>query len=296
MLEGIKSMAASPYGFWTSPITSDLVVADSIRLEQVALDGDAIYWTETQPQKQGRTFVYRIGADGEPERVTPDDANAFSVRARAHEYGGGAFAVSDGAVYFSNNIDQRLYRQDAGLRPSPITPALAGAAADGLRYADGVIDRRRGRMICVREDHTGLGEPIATLVAVDLSGATPTQVLVARDDFYSTPRLSPEGNRMSWLTWGHPNMPWVATEAWVGDILPDGTIGNPRRVAGGPDESVFQPEWSPHGDLHFVSDRDSGWWNLYRARRRDRAHGGDGRRIRATAMAVRHVDLRIRVR
>ena len=85
-------MAASPYGFWTSPITSDLVVADSIRLEQVALDGDAIYWTETQPRKQGRTFVYRIGADGEPERVTPDDANAFSIRTRAHEYGGGAFA------------------------------------------------------------------------------------------------------------------------------------------------------------------------------------------------------------
>jgi hypothetical protein len=103
-------MAGSPYGFWMSPITSDLVVADSIRLEQVMLDGDAIYWTETQPQKQGRTFVYRDGADGEPERVTPDDANAFSVRARAHEYGGGAFVVSDGVIYFSNNIDQRLYR------------------------------------------------------------------------------------------------------------------------------------------------------------------------------------------
>jgi dimethlysulfoniopropionate lyase len=98
MLEGMKSMAAGPYGFWTSPITSDLVVADSIRLEQVALDSDAIYWTETQPQKQGRTFVYRIGADGKPERVTPEDADAFSVRTRAHEYGGGAFVVSDGVI------------------------------------------------------------------------------------------------------------------------------------------------------------------------------------------------------
>jgi hypothetical protein len=107
MLEGMKSMAASPYGFWTSPITSDLVVADSRGLEQVALDGDAIYWTETRPQKQGRAFVYRIGAGADPERVTPDDANVFSVRTRAHEYGGGAFAVSEGAIYFSNNIDQR---------------------------------------------------------------------------------------------------------------------------------------------------------------------------------------------
>ena len=187
ILEGMKSMAASPYGFWTSPITSDLVVADSIRLEQVALDGDAIYWTETQPQKQGRTFVYCVGADGEPERVTPDDANAFSIRTRAHEYGGGSFAVSDGVIYFSNNIDQRLYRQDAGRPPSPITPAPAGTAVDAFRYADGVIDRRRGRMVCVREDHTGAGEAITTLVAVDLSGATATQVLISGNDFYSRP-------------------------------------------------------------------------------------------------------------
>ena len=100
-------MAAGPYGFWTSPITSDLVVADSIRLEQVALDGDAIYWSETHPQKQGRTFLYRVGAEGEPERVTPDDADAISVRTRAHEYGGGSFAVSDGVVYIFAGILER---------------------------------------------------------------------------------------------------------------------------------------------------------------------------------------------
>ena len=136
-------MAASPYGFWTSPITSDLVGGDSIRLEQVALDGDAIYWSETQPQKQGRTFVYRVGEDGEPERVTPDEANAFSVRSRAPEYGGGSFAVSDRVVYFSNNLDQRLYRQDRGRPPIPITPAPTGGAADALRYADDGAPRRR---------------------------------------------------------------------------------------------------------------------------------------------------------
>jgi hypothetical protein len=186
-------MVASPYGFWTSPITSDLVVADSIRLEQIAVDGEAIYWSETQPQKQGRTFVYRVDADGEPERVTLDDANAFSVRTRAHEYGGGSFVVSDGVVFFSNNIDQRLYRQDAGRPPRSITPVPAGAAADALRYADGVIDRRRGRMVCVREDHTGAGEAITTLVGVDLAGATTSQVLMSGNDFYSTPRLSLDG-------------------------------------------------------------------------------------------------------
>ena len=263
--DGTRNMGASPFGFWTSPITSDFVVADSIRLEQVALDRGAIYWSETQPQKQGRTFVYRAGAEGEPERVTPDDANAFSVRTRAHEYGGGSFAVSDGAVYFSNNIDQRLYRQDAGRPPRPITPAPAGAG-DALRYADGVLDHRRGRMVSVREDHTGAGEAVTTLVGISLSGATAPEVLVSGADFYSTPRLSPDGNRISWLSWRHPDMPWVSTETWVGDILADGTIANARRVVGGPDESVFQPEWSPDGDLYFVSDRGAGWWNLYRER------------------------------
>src|SRR5260370_15698367 len=125
----MQPMIASPYGSWTSPITSDLVVAEAIRLEQVALDGNAIYWTESQPQKQGRSFVYRANPGGEPDAVTPDDANAFNVRTRVHEYGGGAFAVQDGTVYFSNFADQRLYHQDSGPAPRPITPAAAAGAA-----------------------------------------------------------------------------------------------------------------------------------------------------------------------
>ena len=161
-------MVARPYGSWTSPITSDLVVAEAIRLDQVALDGDTIYWTESQPQKQGRCFVYRANPGGEPEAVTPDDANAYNVRTRVHEYGGGAFAVQDGTVYFSNFADQRLYRQDAGQSPRPLTPP---AAAGALRYADGVIDRWRSRLICVHEDHTRPGQAINTLASVDLSGA-----------------------------------------------------------------------------------------------------------------------------
>src|SRR5258707_4389323 len=151
----MQPMVASPYGSWTSPITSDLVVAEAIRLDQVALDGDTIYWTESQPQKQGRSFVYRANPGSEPEAVTPDDANAFNVRTRVHEYGGGAFAVQGNTVYFSNFADQRLYRQDVGQQPRPITPAPV--PADAFRYADGVIDRRRGCIICVREDHTHPG-------------------------------------------------------------------------------------------------------------------------------------------
>jgi dipeptidyl aminopeptidase/acylaminoacyl peptidase len=259
-------MATSPYGFWRSPVTSDFVVADSIRLEQVALDGDNLYWSETQPQKKGRSFVYRMAKDGEPEPVTPDDDNRFSVRTRVHEYGGGSFAVSDGVVYFSNDADQRLYRQDGGGQPQPITAPPTAAETDALRYADGVVDRGRGRLICVREAHAQGAEAVNALVSVDLSGERPQRLLVSGADFYSTPRLNPERNRLTWLSWSHPDMPWATTEAWVGDIGPDGEITHARRVAGGPGESVFQPEWSPDGNLYFVSDRGSGWWNLYRER------------------------------
>jgi hypothetical protein len=281
-------MVASPYGFWTSPTTSDLVAAAAIRLDQVALDGDPIYWSESQPQKQGRSFIYRAGEGAEAELVAPDDANAFNVRTRAHEYGGGAFAVQNGTVYFSNFADQPLYRQDSGQQPRPITPLPTAAAsanrqsatlpagnpadglrsnvatgpvpetlapADALRCADGVIDRRRGRIVCVREDHTRPGEVINTLVSVEISGAAAPQVLVSGGDFFSTPRLSPDGDRLAWLTWNHPNMPWVTTEVWVGEILANGMVGNAHQVAGGRDDALFQPEWSSDGDLYFVSPR-----------------------------------------
>ena len=223
---------------------------------------DAIYWTESQPQKQGRSFVYRVIEGKEPELVTPDDENRFNVRTRVHEYGGGSFVVKHGVVYFSNFADQRLYRHDIGQQPRPITAPRAGA----LRYADGVIDRQRGRIICVREDHTVPGKVINTLVGIDVAGAREPQILACGNDFYSTPRLSSDGNRLAWLTWNHPNMPWVATEAWVGEIEDDGMLRDARRVAGGADEALFQPEWSPDGDLYLVSDRAKGWWNLYRER------------------------------
>lgn len=290
-------MTVSPYGSWKSPITSDVVLADAIRLDQVALDGAGLYWTESHPSKQGRYFVYRLGRDGTPEPVTPDDGNEFNVRTRVHEYGGGAFAVQNGTIYFSNYTDQRLYRHDPGQAPRPITlaagtlepsdaaqdlavprpgdqlsqsasadPTPPPIAPDALRYADGVIDPRRGRMICVHEDHTGPGQARNTLASVDLSGARPPRIVVSGNDFYAAPRLSPDGTQLAWLTWNHPNMPWVTTELWVAEVREDETLSHARRVAGGPEEALFQPQWSPDGVLYFVSDRGSGWWNLYRER------------------------------
>ena len=250
----------APYGSWKSPITAEMTiagknVADPIGFGQIALDGQDVYWIESRPQEQGRSVVMQRKADGTVVERTPVP---FNVRTRVHEYGGGAFTVNDGVVYFSNFADQRLYRVAQGGMPETITPEGA------WRYADGTVDAQRNRMICVREDHTVAGrEAVNTLVSVVLDGSGETRVLVSGNDFYSSPRLSPDGSHLAWLTWNHPNMPWDGTELWVGELNADGLMERAERVAGGVDESIFQPEWSPDGVLYFISDR-SGWWNLYR--------------------------------
>jgi dipeptidyl aminopeptidase/acylaminoacyl peptidase len=130
-----------------------------------------------------------------------------------------------------------------------------------------VVDSHHDRLICVCEDHTVAGhEPVNTLISIDLHGSKRSRVLVSGNDFYSSPRLSPDATHLAWLTWNHPDMPWDGTELWVGEMGTDGSLCKVERVAGGPDESIFQPEWSPDGILYFVSDR-TGWWNLYRWRK-----------------------------
>src|SRR5215475_3438290 len=247
----------SNYGSWRSPITSDLIVSGVVGLGQIAIDGDDIYWVETRPQEKGRYVVVKLSPGARPVDLTPIP---FNARTRVHEYGGGGFTASDGLIYFSNFADQRLYCfGDAG-DPQAITPEVE------MRYADGVIDRERDRIICVREDHSAPGrEAVNTIVGIPLSGAGEQITLASGADFYSSPRLNREGSRLAWLQWNHPNMPWDGTELWVADVLEDGSLYNPFRVAGVVDESIFQPEWAPSGDLHFVSDR-TGWWNIYRRR------------------------------
>jgi len=246
----------APYGSWKSPITADVVAAGEVGLEQIRLDGGDIYWIERRSKEGGRKVIVRRSADGQLADATPV---GFNARTRVHEYGGGDYVVSDGTIIFSNFVDQRLYLQRPGSEPKPLTPAAE------LRYADGVIDRGRNLLFCVREDHSGHGEAINTLVSIDLGRENAVKIVVSENDFYSSPRISPVGSRLAWLTWNHPNMPWDGTELWVGKLTGDGSIDKAVRVAGGINESIFQPEWSPDGILYFISDR-SGWWNLYRWR------------------------------
>lgn len=245
----------APYGSWKSPITTDRVVGSAVGLGQIVLDGSDIYWNEMRPMEGGR-YVIQRWRDGTVDEIFPAP---FSARTRAHEYGGGAFAVDEGVLYFSNDRDQLLYRLAPGNPPRAIT-----AGAD-KRYADGVIDRRHHRLLCVGEDHAARGEPVNTIVDIDREGHREPRVLLSGQDFYASPRLSPDGRQLAWLTWNHPDMPWDGTELWLADLGPDGLPVNPRCVAGGRGESVFQPLFAPDGALYFVSDRNN-WWNLYRLR------------------------------
>ena len=248
---------ALPYGSWPSPITAEVVAAAGIGLEQVMLDGDDVYWIETRPAEGGRSVVVRRAASGAVTDVTPAP---FNARNRVHEYGGGAYAVRGAVVFFSSFDDGRLYRCGPGEPPTAITPE------GEYRYADLVVDLRRDRLVCVREDHTASDrEAVNTVVSVSCRGGVAPRVLVSGNDFYAAPRLSADGSRLAWLTWSHPNMPWDGTELWVGELARDGTVAGARRVAGGPAESILQPEWGPDGTLYFLSD-PTGWWNPYRWR------------------------------
>ncbi|MGH9968835.1 MAG: S9 family peptidase [Pyrinomonadaceae bacterium] len=248
----------TPYGSWKSPITAALIVSESVGLSQPAIDGADIYWMEMRPSEGGRNVIVKRGPSGETADVNP---SPFNARTRVHEYGGGDYSVRDGVVYFSNFADQRVYKQIEGLQPAPIT------TEGQLRYADAIIDKARGLLICVREDHTVPGrEALNAIVSLSLEGEDDSsEVLVQGSDFYSSPRLSPDGSRLAWLSWNHPNMPWDGNELWVGRFDVAGSLVETERVAGSISESIFQPEWSPDGSLYFVSDRN-GWWNLYRLR------------------------------
>lgn len=243
------------HGSWSSPITSELIVSETVGLSQPRIDGKEIYWLEMRPSEGGRNVIVQRDSAGGTRDITPQP---FNVRTRVHEYGGGDYVINDRVVYFSNFADQRVYAQNVGEQPRAITPEAQ------MRYADAVFDKQRQSLVCIREDHSGGSEAINSIVRLTLDiNETCGQILVSGDNFYSSPRISPDGSRLAWLSWNHPNMPWDGSVLWVGEFDHNGQLTEIERIAGSTTESIFQPEWSPDGELYFVSDRN-GWWNLHR--------------------------------
>ncbi|MGI9033713.1 MAG: S9 family peptidase [Acidimicrobiales bacterium] len=254
-------MTAAPFGSWPSPVTADVLTERTVRLGDLrAVDGD-LFWVEGRPAEGGRQVVVRAPAGGAPTDLLPD---GFSARTAVHEYGGAPYAPVERGLVFANFADQRLWRVEGdtcrALTPEPPEPSA-------WRYAD-MHELGDRWVVCVRERHHGPTAPEVEndLVTVPAAGGDPV-ALVGGYDFFAAPRPSPDGSRLAWLAWNHPDMPWDATELWVADVVAASgslALARHRRVAGSDErpESISQPRWSPDGRLHWVSDR-SGWWNLY---------------------------------
>ena len=241
------------YGSWKSPITSDLIVSKTIGIGEITVNNDDIYWLEKRPQEKGRNLIVGYFNEGGIKNVTPSPLN---VRNKIHEYGGGAYTVAKETVYFSNYEDGRIYQQVLNKQPQPLTNKLQ------QRYADIIVDQNRDRLICVCEDHSqNDAEAKNSIITIDL-GTGKIQTLIEGNDFYSSPRLSSDGQQLAWLSWNHPDMPWDSTYLWLAKI-DDRGVGKPELVAGGEAESICEPKWHKDGRLYFASDRTN-WWNIYR--------------------------------
>jgi dipeptidyl aminopeptidase/acylaminoacyl peptidase len=246
----------APYGSWPSPVSGETVARDpGWPYAQLIADGDTVHWSEARSLEGGRDVVVVRHPDGTRADAIPPGRSA---RTRVHEYGGGAYTVHDGTVYFCDDGDQRVYVM-RGEEPVPLTPEPPAKHAH--RYADLQLTPDGAWLICVRE-RDGDPEHVNDLVAVPTSGGEPI-VLAAGHDFYSSPRISPDGSQLAWLVWDHPRMPWEGSELYVAELKEGLALFKKRLVAGGVDEAIVQPAWSPDGVLHYSSDR-TGWWNLYR--------------------------------
>jgi len=238
-----------PYGSWISPLRAERVASAGLRLSLPQLEGGTAAWLEGRPAEGGRQVVMTARPGEAPREASPPGVN---VRTRVHEYGGGDYLLRDGELFYVDFAEQRLH--------GPSGPLVPG----GARYADPAVSPDGRWLVAVEERPRPGHEPENRLVAVPLPGGGVPRVVAGGHDFVSSPRFSPDGARLVFLAWDHPDMPWDATVLYELDWLVDGPASSgPRRVAGGPGESVLEPVWSPAGALTFASDR-SGWWNLVR--------------------------------
>ena len=254
----MAGVTVAPFGSWASPFKIERLTDRVVFLSEPRATNGVTYWLEGRPDEEGRQVLVRRNADGSMTRLTPP---GFNARSRVHEYGGAASLISGDLIVVSDFVTGRLNRVVAPEQVEPLTPERA------WRYTDAIHDVARNRLIAVREDHEE--ETVAThgewnndLVAIDLATGD-VSVLAAGSDFYAAPRLSPDGTKLAWLEWHHPNLPWDGTELNLASVAADGTLGEARIVAGSRSDWISQPRWSPDGVLHFVAEPE-GWMNHFR--------------------------------
>lgn len=247
-------MKINHYGHWPSPVTPELLTAQGVRISDPQAVDDRLYWLETRPQEKGRNLLICEQAGERTELF----AAPLSIRTRAQEYGGSSYLATDRFIFFVRDDDQRLYQYDITTRQTtPLTPEGA------FRYADFCFSEPHQRLLAVRENYTeDSHNPCAEIIVIDLQNRQ-TEIFANGADFYSNPRISPDGKQLSYLRWFHPHMPWDTTECVLAQLDEQGNILGEEIIAGGNNESIFQPQWSPDNQLYFVSDRNN-WWNIYR--------------------------------
>ena len=237
-----------PAGVWTSPIDSEMVASSAVRYTLPQICDDSVYWIEGRPKEAGRNVIVKKSATAAPQDILPE---GYSAASKAHEYGGGAFAVHDHTVWFVNQKDQKVYR----LEDQQIT---LFTGREDCRYGD--LDVKQNILVLIEEELVENREPSSRLIG--LTSNTGQRLFhYEGPDFLSTPRVSPDGAQVAWLQWDHPRMPWDGTELWLADITTSG-LANHRKLAGGAEVSVFQPEWSRDNKLYYASD-ETGWWSIY---------------------------------
>lgn len=258
------NIKTASYGTWDSPISEEMLATGATSIINLLIDGDCTYWCEMRPSNKGRYTIVKRDSSGRIEDITPPD---FNVRTFVHEYGAGAFTVANGRVYASNAADSKIYSIHPGKNPVALTEGQVAANKGevrhwrGTRFADMHITSYGIYAIGERHDP---GHPVDNFLAlIDVETGQYTKV-ASGYDFYSSPAISSDERKIAWICWNHPEMPWTKTELWVADIDADGKLINQRCLNANSGESIFQPQWSSHHVLYFVSDRDSGWWNIHR--------------------------------
>jgi len=242
------------FGSWASPIDARAVASAAVKISDIRSDpmNGGLCWLESRPAEAGRNCIVHLNAQGEAEDCLD---MPLSARSAVHEYGGAAFTVHAGEIWFVNAKDQCIYHRDTQGKTAQLTEP-------GASFADLQYSPELSCLFAVCETPASGKENRASLVRVDRNGQV--EELANGRDFYASPRLSPNSKQLVWLCWDHPNMPWDGCELWVLDLDASGQSSKPYYLAGGSDESLFQPCFAPDGSLYIVSDRSGGWWNIHR--------------------------------